>query len=614
VDAGERAEGQIANPVLIWLAWGADVARLVGRTGAVAGRDYQLSTDMRLGAAKDNDIRLAVEGVSRRHARIVREGDGFWLEDVGATNGTFLNGFRIQREKLRHLDIVTLGRSIDLIFLARENEPPPVPAEDQLIEVKLEMLEGVDAGTMIDVPRGEITLGRAPSCNVVISSRAVGRAHARIERSTSRLFIRDLGSANGTQVNGKQIDRLAVLADGDIVSLGGVRSVAVRVKGKSLPEQGSLERVSDTSSMNQEWKTRFMWGPDELAQIEAARADAIARAMLLQPQANAPAQPAAAKRPVAPAPAKPGAPAVAAKPQAQAKPPGPVKPAAAEGNAAPVKPPAGRAEAAPKIAVPDPSKKESTRPAVAAATSSEEPQPGVKEAEAKPAAAVAPKVGAAAIPQSAPAPSAGPARPSVVADTPAHAEATPLEAAKRVAEAKTPSEVKPVREMKPVPEVKPIAVQKPPVPAKPILPVEPIVVAKPSEAKAGRSPAPAVPPRGQGPDDIPPTMISNHTVRVPPPGRRLRGVTLVGKGAPVRLGLGTFKVGRGIDADVRLDDRQVSRAHAVIVVDGASAAIEDLKTVNGTLVNGKEIKGREQLKSGDTVKFGESEFRIELMQ
>jgi len=94
---------------------------------------------------------------------------------------------------------------------------------------------------------------------------------------------------------------------------------------------------------------------------------------------------------------------------------------------------------------------------------------------------------------------------------------------------------------------------------------------------------------------------------------RVRGLKLVGAGAPIAIGVGAFVVGRAIGSDVRLDDRQVSRSHARITVDEASASIEDLQTVNGTLLNGKEVKARQPLRHGDTVQFGASEFKVELI-
>ena len=93
---------------------------------------------------------------------------------------------------------------------------------------------------------------------------------------------------------------------------------------------------------------------------------------------------------------------------------------------------------------------------------------------------------------------------------------------------------------------------------------------------------------------------------------RIRGIRLISPGIPISLGLGAFIVGRAVGSDVRLDDRQVSRSHARITVDETSATIEDLQTVNGTLLNGTEVKARQVLHAGDTIQFGATVFKVEL--
>ena len=126
-------------------------ATLIGRTGAVAGKDYAVADTVSIGAARKADVRIQVEGVSRIHARLWREGDDYYLEDAGSTNGTFLSGLRIRKDRLRHLDVVTLGRSVDLIFVIRDDEPgaaaPALPRG--IISATLEPLDGADAGTSI---------------------------------------------------------------------------------------------------------------------------------------------------------------------------------------------------------------------------------------------------------------------------------------------------------------------------------------------------------------------------------------------------------------------------------------------------------------------------------
>ncbi|HEX9349887.1 MAG TPA: DUF3662 and FHA domain-containing protein [Gaiellaceae bacterium] len=68
-----------------------------------------------IGRSKDCDIRVADPNVSRRHAEIRQEGSTYWVQDLGSTNGTTVNGRRQQRAKLEHEDRITVG-STDLVF------------------------------------------------------------------------------------------------------------------------------------------------------------------------------------------------------------------------------------------------------------------------------------------------------------------------------------------------------------------------------------------------------------------------------------------------------------------------------------------------------------------
>lgn len=66
---------------------------------------------MVMGRAADAEITLTDPGISRHHARIVREGDDFIVEDLGSTNGTEVNGQLVKRRRLADGDRVRLGSS-----------------------------------------------------------------------------------------------------------------------------------------------------------------------------------------------------------------------------------------------------------------------------------------------------------------------------------------------------------------------------------------------------------------------------------------------------------------------------------------------------------------------
>lgn len=63
-------------------------------------------------------------------------------------------------------------------------------------------------------------LGRAPGCDMVVPSKTVSRQHAQVERHGPRYVLRDMGSINGTFVNGSQINAPHLLTDRDQIGLG----------------------------------------------------------------------------------------------------------------------------------------------------------------------------------------------------------------------------------------------------------------------------------------------------------------------------------------------------------------------------------------------------------
>jgi pSer/pThr/pTyr-binding forkhead associated (FHA) protein len=70
------------------------------------------------------------------------------------------------------------------------------------------------------------------------------------------------------------------------------------------------------------------------------------------------------------------------------------------------------------------------------------------------------------------------------------------------------------------------------------------------------------------------------------------------------LSPGTITIGRRKNCDLVLDDPQTSREHARVIVGEQSAAIQDLGSGNGVLVNGTRISGLQRLSEGDRIQIG----------
>jgi pSer/pThr/pTyr-binding forkhead associated (FHA) protein len=94
--------------------------RFVMRSGPAEGRSYLLEgDDISIGRDSNNKISINDAEVSRKHARLVKQGDGYVLEDFGSTNGTFINDQRLSGSKaLKIGDVVALGENVVLIYEA----------------------------------------------------------------------------------------------------------------------------------------------------------------------------------------------------------------------------------------------------------------------------------------------------------------------------------------------------------------------------------------------------------------------------------------------------------------------------------------------------------------
>ena len=88
----------------------------------------------------------------------------------------------------------------------------------------LAQLIPVDGGRPIDISRDVTVVGRKRSlCDLTVDHASVSKLQCLIIRTDGLLFIRDLGSTNGTMLNGQEIDGDVPLEAGDLIAVGSVR-------------------------------------------------------------------------------------------------------------------------------------------------------------------------------------------------------------------------------------------------------------------------------------------------------------------------------------------------------------------------------------------------------
>jgi pSer/pThr/pTyr-binding forkhead associated (FHA) protein len=97
------------------------------------------------------------------------------------------------------------------------SEMGPVPSGASVL-----VLRGFYEGLEVPIDRDWMVIGRGRSADVVISEPTISRAHAAIGYDSSGFFMQDLGSTNGTRVNGSREARVA-LVNGDELQLGKLR-------------------------------------------------------------------------------------------------------------------------------------------------------------------------------------------------------------------------------------------------------------------------------------------------------------------------------------------------------------------------------------------------------
>ena len=173
-----------------------------------------------LGRKDTNDIVLDNLVVSSRHCVFELKGlADVFIEDVGSTNGTFVNNKRIQRQQLQDGDVIAIGNfRIQFLSASGDSGFGQTTAFDTqsmgtgLLHASFRVLNGSSAGLEVPVVKAVTTFGKPGVAVVAVSHRRSG------------FFVAHLDGETATTLNGKLLGADPVmLSDDDVLELAGTR-------------------------------------------------------------------------------------------------------------------------------------------------------------------------------------------------------------------------------------------------------------------------------------------------------------------------------------------------------------------------------------------------------
>ncbi|WP_437229823.1 FHA domain-containing protein [Planctomicrobium sp. SH661] len=112
---------------------------------------------------------------------------------------------------------------------------------------ELKVVSGKQAGSLIPLPEGKFLIGREEDCHLRPNSDTVSRHHCVFTVDEFTVRLRDLGSTNGTLVNGERIRGGVMLNPGDIVSIGKIE-FEIQIRDTSMETAAELQLESETKT------------------------------------------------------------------------------------------------------------------------------------------------------------------------------------------------------------------------------------------------------------------------------------------------------------------------------------------------------------------------------
>jgi len=209
-----------------------------------------------IGRVDNNDIKIENLAVSRQHAKIVRDGERYIIEDLNSLNGTFVNEKKVMKGILRNNDEILVGKHT-LIFVDEEEKPIEMrkdidislaektvildtKKQRELLSQRMEerptiaekplQLEGGISIVSGGVEQKDVKLtkrltvgGKGESADIKLRGFFVGKIAFIISKRPNGFFITHSGGRSMTKVNGVAVEGQRELKDGDIIDVGSTR-------------------------------------------------------------------------------------------------------------------------------------------------------------------------------------------------------------------------------------------------------------------------------------------------------------------------------------------------------------------------------------------------------
>jgi ABC transport system ATP-binding/permease protein len=210
----------------------------------------------RVGRNPQSDIVLADSRVSWDHAILEIEDGAWFIEDCGNTSGTFVDGHKISRCEITRDCTVRFGHAVDgpAVFCSPSRPSIPglpvegtadTPGGQAAVSARPHRSRvDVRPTAIVSAPARTLRIGRGDDNDIVLADLSVSRHHAELRNAGGRHEIVDLGSHNGTFLNGSPIIGRAVVTGQDIIGIGQATFRLADGELREFVDQGDVSLVA----------------------------------------------------------------------------------------------------------------------------------------------------------------------------------------------------------------------------------------------------------------------------------------------------------------------------------------------------------------------------------